>query len=475
MKHFPTKHFRMMVSLIVLFFHLSCSTDTDLLADNVIIDGSKAFLEIRVIAVKNEAVVIDVREQGVNGQVTDVSEPDNGTATINPDNTITYTPDADAEGTDEFDFTVDTPATNGTVTTSTGSVKVAIGSKVAFWKTKFDEQFNKLDGVEMIKLSKSGNKFQEYYFMYYYFDGMLSIWQATGQNSYLDTMLTVINNTIADAKPIKFNASYLGWTADGSYGFDHPDNGVPLWESYYWKAVATLLRMMHQSPKLLSTGSYKSEYDKILAFTEKHIWSKWQEKGNNNLYRENAHMSSHWARIGMELYIITGKPKYKEVFDNISFGNMPGQPSNLREKLQVNPKVPSAYTWNTTWSGNGIQDIPHASDIITFCILAYENNMYWTRNDINAFISTLDKVVFRVQDGTKYSLHVDGGGGYDVPGRLRGWLKLGRYDRLLQDRLINQYQSDNANARRNPIQNIANFALNEKILADGVPVYPENP
>ncbi len=41
----------------------------------------------------------------------------------------------------------------------------------------------------------------------------------------------------------------------------------------------------------------------------------------SNIYRVNTHMASHWARIGMELYIITGKQKYKDVFDNISFGD----------------------------------------------------------------------------------------------------------------------------------------------------------
>lgn len=126
MTYFPTKHLRMIAAFFVLFFHLSCSTDTDLLSEIVIPDSSKAFLEIKVIAVRNEAVVINVTDEGVVGQVTDVTDPENGTAAINEDNTITYTPDADAVGTDEFAFMVDTPNPDNTITTETGSIQVTI-------------------------------------------------------------------------------------------------------------------------------------------------------------------------------------------------------------------------------------------------------------------------------------------------------------------------------------------------------------
>src|SRR5690606_14076205 len=97
----------------------------------------------------------------------------------------------------------------------------------------------------------------------------------------------------------------------------------------------------------------------------------------------------------------------------------------------------------------------------------------WNRNDIDGLIVTLDKVIFTVNDGPKYRLNVDGTGGYDVPGRLRDWLKLARYDRQLQNRLIKQYLGNSSNAGRYPIHSYGNFALNEKILSDGRPVYPE--
>jgi hypothetical protein len=475
MNFLPPKVTLVTVCLFAIFSLVSCSKDSDLLADYVITDSQAISKEIRIIALLNEPVIIAPIGTNTNQVITGVSNPTIGTAQVNVDNTITYTPNTNAVGTDNFTYSTTTTNSDATGSAASGSVNITvINSEVKYWKALFDTKFNAGDGAKMLAESKSGNKFQEYYYMYYYFDGLLSIWQATGDNSYLNTMLTVIDNTIKDALPVSFNTSYLGWKADATYDLDYPQNGVALWESYYWKAVTTLLRMMHKSPKLMATGTYQQQYDKILVFTEKNIWDKWQAKGNSYIYRENTHMSSHWARMGMELFIITGKQKYKDVFNNISFGTMPGWPSNLRGQMRLNQNVPGAYVWASQWGGNNVQDTPHASDIVTFCILAYENGWYWTRSDMDALATTLDKVIFLTTDGPDYRLNVDGSGGYDVPGRLRDWVKLGRYKRSLQNRLISQYQSDASNASRYSIQNLANFALNEKILSDGRPVYPEN-
>ena len=126
MNNFPTKNFRLIVSFIFLFLQLSCSKDTDFLTAVILPDSTKSLLEIRVIAAKNESVVIDVTAEGVNGELTNVTEPDNGTANINPDNTITYTPDTDAEGTDEFEFTTNISNPDNTTSTETGSIMVTI-------------------------------------------------------------------------------------------------------------------------------------------------------------------------------------------------------------------------------------------------------------------------------------------------------------------------------------------------------------
>ena len=56
-----------------------------------------------------------------------VTDPLNGTVTINADGTVTYTPDADFNGTDTFDYTIEDA--NGDTSTATVTVTVATDSR----------------------------------------------------------------------------------------------------------------------------------------------------------------------------------------------------------------------------------------------------------------------------------------------------------------------------------------------------------
>ena len=63
---------------------------------------------------------------GTNYDVTDVTDPANGTVTINPDGTVTYTPDPDFNGTDTFEYTVTVTNPDGTTSTETATVTVVV-------------------------------------------------------------------------------------------------------------------------------------------------------------------------------------------------------------------------------------------------------------------------------------------------------------------------------------------------------------
>ena len=231
---------------------------------------------------------------------------------------------------------------------------LALPADVTYWKEKFDGGWSTYS-AEIDEFSKSANKNQEYYYFAYYIDGIISMWQANGDNTYLDTAIRLIDETINDAVPM---GNYLGWPSAAG-------EAVPLWDSFYWRFVATLTRIMHQSPNLRSNGTYQAAYERFLAFSEKNMWERYEGEAWH-FYRVNTHMASHWARIGMELYIITGKAKYKEVFDNISFGTLVGYPSNLRNQLNQNSSVPSAYVWSSSWGGSNTQDTSHAGAL--YCL-----------------------------------------------------------------------------------------------------------
>ena len=303
----------------------------------------------------------------------------------------------------------------------------------------------------------SGGADQEHYYLGYCINGLMQMWRASGEDRYLDEALRLIDLTLEDATM-------------GSDGFRHWPNETPLWESFYWRFVATLVRVMHQSPDLLDRG-YRAKYEELLEFTRVHIWDKWEAVGVGVFYRSRSHMASHWARIAMELYVITGDAKYLPVFENITHGEMPNRPSNMREQLQTNPDQPSAYVWASNWElpwPESVQDTSHAGAEIEFIANAYANDMYWNEADIRALTSTLMDVVWPASLGSEHNHDVDGTGGLDRSGRLHEWLVLGRYDLAVQRRIENDYMPNFGYFGTHALGIVA---LNAKILTDGAPAY----
>lgn len=456
----------------IYFSLVSCSKDNDLLSEYVIADVSENAEDyIEIVYYYQDQLLIDPNDSDSNSTIIGYTEPTYGEVVINSDNTLTYTLENEEVSEDEFTYTTESTTTSDNEETSTQTettnVKIiSVSDEVDYWKQMFDEEWvdddYQVDSIDALEKAQSKNINQEYYYLGYYIDGLVKIWQATGDNDYLDEALSLINITVDDA--VDLGNGYLGWP-------NNENDGYALWDSFYWRYVSTLLRIMYQSPNLRATGNYQQQYEELLEFSEKNIWERYETLGVSNFYRINTHMSSHWARIGMELYIITGKEKYKTVFDNISYGTMVDRPSNLRNQFKYNSQVPTAYTWSQRWDIDQIQDTSHAGAIVSFVITAYENDMYWDKADIDALISTVKDVIWKEEYETQFMYNVDGTGGYDLHGRLHDWLNLGRYDESLQQRIKDDYTGKNLTFYG--IQPLGIAALNAKILEDGQPVYPE--
>ncbi len=80
-------------------------------------------------------VTVDVFDNDILGDpaidtaaVTAVTDPANGTVTINGDGTVTYTPDADFNGTDTFEYTLVVTDANGDTSSETATVTVTVGA-----------------------------------------------------------------------------------------------------------------------------------------------------------------------------------------------------------------------------------------------------------------------------------------------------------------------------------------------------------
>ncbi|MEM8529673.1 MAG: hypothetical protein AAGF95_02455 [Chloroflexota bacterium] len=353
-------------------------------------------------------------------------------------------------------------------------VPVSELQSVTYWEERFLDVWQyELDTAG--PASQSGDSWKLYN-LGYSIDANVAMLQATGKQEYLNRALYYVENVIDAAKPSSslpgssFQDAYLTWP-----NYSHPGKGndgeeYPLFESYMWRYVTYLLRVIQANDELYDDPDIRARYDNILAFTETNIFDKWYDRGPEQyIYRQNTHMASHWARIAMDMAVLTTdstqQSRSQEIVDNINH-NLPNYPSGLRPQLQPNPLNPCALWWSDEWGqfeGPG-QDVAHGNAVVGYMIESYENNIEWTNLDIQGLVTLLDGVVWPNEN--QYADTVDGSG--QGSGWFNdGFVKLGRFHPDLQQRLEEHQVGQNT-------QLYGNLALNAKILIDGQPALADS-
>jgi len=322
---------------------------------------------------------------------------------------------------------------------------------VAQLKIEFDEFWAGPEGKkELMNYVTTDGAEQQYYYANWNLNGLVNMWQATGEIQYFNEAKAAIDSMISNASDIEINeVVYKGWPAlakDGNLSV-----GKPLWDSMIWKEVATLLRIVHQS------SDFKEKeltwFKAILDWTEKNIWSRYEnrpgygvggEDGNQFMYTPTD--TSHWARIAMELYIITRKPKYKDFFDRASFTGCctcteATKGFSMRDQLYQNeaselPAYGMYAKWGIFNNEDKKVDTPHFAAFVQFVALAYQSNMHWTKFDIEKLISTINNIVWKSDFPLAGSFYINGSGKVDAYAISQGAQAiLGRFDESFQQRL----------------------------------------
>ncbi|WP_395809397.1 hypothetical protein [Archangium minus] len=333
---------------------------------------------------------------------------------------------------------------------------------VAEWEKLFLGTWESSHTSDFLPRSKSLDSW-EFYNLGYGIDANTAMYRATGKTQYLDRALLYVNNMVANARPSStlgsnFKDSYLGWKSARP---EVVNQEVPLYESYCWRYVTQLLRVIRETPELYSNSTYRTQYDRLLAFTEKNIFEKWYQRGANAfVYRARTHMAAHWAYIAMNLSLMTTDPArkatYTAVVNNIN-RDLPNSTSSLRQQMKPNPANSAAYFWSDVWGSTALpgQDSSHGNGVLAYIVEAHDAGIEWTDDDMRKFSATLNNVLWPAAG--KYAAYVDGsgaGGGWWNDGLM----KLGRYDANIQRRLETHTVGRN-------VQFYGNGALNMKLLS----------
>lgn len=333
---------------------------------------------------------------------------------------------------------------------------------VADWEKLFLGSWNAEHTSKFLSMSTSNDSWQ-FYDLAYGIDGNTAMYRATGKIQYLDRALLYVNNMVATARVSSslgsnFHDSYLGWKGKRPNVFNQE---VANDESYCWRYVTRLLRVIRETPALYENTTYRAQYNRLLDFSERNIFEKWFTRGKNAyIYRVNTHMASHWAYIAMDLSRMTvdaaKRANYLAVLNNINL-HLPNYPSSLRQQMGPSPVNSAAYFWSANWGSHSRpgQDVPHGNGVMAFLVEAHDAGVEWTDADMRKFTATLSSVIW--PSAGRYGSYVDGSGSGN------GWfndglMKLGRYDANLQRRL------ETHNVGRGT-QFYGNGALNARVLS----------
>jgi hypothetical protein len=322
---------------------------------------------------------------------------------------------------------------------------------ISYWQAQFDDR--DADTFRTATQLTTSTDSSDYYDAAYYVDAYTSMWEATSKTRYLDRAIALVNNMISRSRPSSslgsgFHDGYRGWVTRRS---DVSGQEVPLYESYMWRYVTRLIRVMP------TTGTYGDDRARILAFTEKNIFDKWMARGASaNVYRSRTHMAAHWAYIGLELSRTTRSASRRAaalaVATNVD-RNLPNSSSSLRAQMRTSPSHPGAYLWCAEWGRSSPpQDVGHGNGVISYIAEAYTLGKDWTQSDMEKFGGTLKVISPNAES-------VDGSGN-DTGWWPDGWVKLGRADAGIQKLL-------EAHDRAITAQYLAAMAENVKLLTGG--------
>ncbi len=343
-------------------------------------------------------------------------------------------------------------------------VPTAAPLPVSHWQGLFDAE-SAGERQASLRLSRSADSW-DHYNLAYQIDANVSLFLATGQARYADLGLTMAENMIGSARPSSslpasgFKDGYRGWAATQ---LNSGGQELALTESYAWRYVTHLLVALRSSP-LYGDPSYLTRYQRVLEFSEKHIFEKWFTRDPVKfIYRERTHMAAHWAYISIALAKVTSdnglRKRYREVAAKID-DDLPNYPSSLRGQLMASRSEPMAYWWSDVWgrkTGNG-QDIAHGNGVISYVAASCDWGAGWTSEEMSRFSRTLTAFVLG-RDG-RYPEFVNGRG--SGTGWLAdGFVKLGRYNPAVQ-RALEQHGVQNS-------QFHASMALNAHLLATARP------
>ncbi len=267
------------------------------------------------------------------------------------------------------------------------------------------------------------------YFVWPAIDGLLSLYEATGNAEYVGHAVSW-SNRYRGMGTDEDGDGYLDWDSSWIEGKNH---GHVEWRAA--DGIARTVALIRTDPRL---EAYRSDGEVLLPFLEKHVWEKWtggySDSGGTTTV---THFIGRMGIIALGLYHATGKDTYLEFIED--------RGQILKGGLHLNER--DAYIWHT-YAGKRrgkpkVIDTSHAGDTVNFMVEAYRTGLVFDEADIGRLVNTVKRNLWNGSlSSPQFQDYIHGGneiskwstGGYGRTGKNQGgWTKLAEFDDELRE------------------------------------------
>jgi hypothetical protein len=283
-----------------------------------------------------------------------------------------------------------------------------------------------------------------WYFIGRGISGLVYLYQATGDTTYIDGAIALANRHISEGEDIDSDG-YLEWAG-------HPTNtdwSAPLWSAMAeWRGnmgLGTLLGVLATDPNLSSYSSYKNT---LQQFLEVQAWDKWTI-GNEVAGRDCDQINETWVvshfvarceHVALNLYLATGQEEY--------LNHVTVRANALKNAFVLNAN--NSYSVYSYMDQTGdFADLEHMTDTIQFINAAYKAGIVFNSTDITRFVNTFKLNFWNGNLATPdFNLKSDGSGGLvsaQTPSNrsVGMWAQMSEYDSQIADIVSNYYSNGN--------------------------------
>ncbi len=253
--------------------------------------------------------------------------------------------------------------------------------------------------------------------------GLLDLFEATGDTSYLQRVVDWNNQYIAGGTDIDGD-SYLDWIAQPNDGVYHSASGQWYNKNHHeWRAAGGMgrtLEVLVNNPQLTQFDAHKAA---LISFLGTHMWDKWWNHPTlTGQYTWSTYFRGRWCYTALGMHMATGEQKY---LDYLNDDGYPGGMAAVTEHMvdQFYDAATDSYGCPGLLPGTNTQaeydqwvpiDISHLGDAWELLSRCYDNGY-----DLGGYLTQqfMDRVTNRITNvffaGAGWTDNQDGTGAID--------------------------------------------------------------